>query len=227
MAIDRRAAIGGIALMLAAVAGAGATPTRRLAEELPPLDLEADIPKHFGNWSLDRLVVPVLPAPDVQEKLDALYNKLLSRTYVDNQGSRIMFVIAYGADQADRMTLAHLPEACYSSQGFEVQPAVAVTVPVDRQPFSLVRLQTRKGLRVEPVTYWTTVGDEVLVNEVARRWVRAKYSLKGIIPDGMLVRVSSIDNNEARAFELQALFVSDLYKGIAAPTRARLFGSAA
>ena len=227
MAIDRRAAIGGIALMLAAVAGAGATPTRRLAEELPPLDLEADIPKHFGNWSLDRLVVPVLPAPDVQEKLDALYNKLLSRTYVDNQGSRIMFVIAYGADQADRMTLAHLPEACYSSQGFEVQPAVPVTVPVANRPFSLVQLRTRKGPRVEPVTYWTTVGDEVLVNEVGRRWARARYSLEGIIPDGMLVRVSSIGNNDEQAFALQATFLDNLYRALAAPTRARLFGSAA
>jgi EpsI family protein len=80
---------------------------------------------------------------------------------------------------------------------------------------------------VEPVTYWTTVGDEVLVDEVTRRWVRAKYSLKGIIPDGMLVRVSSIDSDEPRAFELQASFVNDLYKGLGGATRERLFGSAA
>jgi len=213
--------------MLVAAAGAAATPTRRLAQELPPLDLETDVPQRFGNWTTDRLVVPVLPAAEVQEKLAALYNKLLTRTYMDEQGRRIMFVIAYGADQADRMSLAHLPEACYSSQGFEVKSSVPVVVPVNNRPFSLVRLRTRKGPRVEPVTYWTTVGDEVLVNETRRRWVRAKYSLRGIIPDGMLVRVSSIDPHEDAAFELQASFVSDLFKGLSVPTRGRLFGSAA
>jgi EpsI family protein len=227
MLIDRRAAIGGIALLLAAAAGAGATPSRRLAEELPPLDLEKDIPQRLGNWNVDRLMVPVLPAPDVQERLEALYNKLLTRTYIDDQGRRIMFVIAYGADQADRMSLAHLPEACYSSQGFEVKPAVPVTVPVDNRPFALVQLRTSKGPRVEPVTYWTTVGNEVLVDEVTRRWVRAKYSLRGIIPDGMLVRVSSIDSHVEEAFDLQASFVSALYTGLATATRARLFGSTA
>lgn len=227
MAPDRRAVMGGLALLLVAAAGAGATPSRRLAAELPPLDLDADIPRQFGNWTVDRLVVPVLPAPDVQEKLEALYNKLLTRTYIDDQGRRIMFVIAYGADQADRMSLAHLPEACYSSQGFEVGQAVPVTVPVNDRPFALVQLHTRKGPRVEPVTYWTTVGDEVLVNEVARRWARAKYSLEGIIPDGMLVRVSSIDSDEAQAYQLQASFVGELYKALGASTRARLFGSAA
>jgi EpsI family protein len=225
--LERRAVLGGLALLLSAAAGAAATPSRRLAEELAPLDFEADIPQHFGNWSADRLVMPVLPAPDVEEKLESLYNKLLTRTYIDADGRRIMFVIAYGADQADRMSLAHLPEACYSSQGFQVWPSVPVAVPVNNRPFPLVHLRTRKGPRVEPVTYWTTVGDEVLVDEFTRRWVRAKYSLRGIIPDGMLVRVSSIDANEDQAFELQAAFVSALYDSLAPPTRARLFGSAA
>jgi EpsI family protein len=224
---DRRAVLGGLALLLTAGMGAAATPRRRLAEELPPLDLEANIPTQFGNWSLDHTIVPVLPAPDVQDKLEKLYNKVLSRTYVNAQGQRIMFVIAYGADQADRMSLAHLPEACYSTQGFEVWPSVPVSVPVNGRPFSLVHLRTRKGARTEPVTYWTTVGDEVLVDEVTRRWVRAKYSLKGIIPDGMLVRVSSIDDHEAEAFQLQVSFVNALYAGLTAPTRARLFGSTA
>jgi EpsI family protein len=223
---DRRAAIGGLGLLLAAAAGAAATPNRRLAEELPPLDLEG-IPSQFGSWTIDRELAPVLPVPEVQEKLDKLYNKLLSRTYVDEQGRRIMFVIAYGADQADRMTLAHLPEGCYSSQGFNVLPSVATTVTVNNRPFNLVRLRTRKGPRVEPVTYWTTVGDEVLVDEVTRRMVRAKYSLRGIIPDGMLVRVSSIDTHEQEAFDLQASYVDALYNAVPAVTRTRLFGSMA
>jgi EpsI family protein len=224
MAIDRRAAIGGIALMLATAAGAGATPTRRLAEELPPLDLEADIPKHFGNWSLDRLVVPVLPAPDVQEKLDALYNKLLSRTYVDDEGRRIMFVIAYGADQADRMTLAHLPESCYSSQGFEISPTEVAHVPIANGAMQVRRLRTRKAARVEPVTYWTTIGNGAYVDEFGRRMARARYSLQGIIPDGMLVRASTIDDDNAAGFALQGSFLAQLFGALPAGMRTRIFG---
>jgi EpsI family protein len=222
---DRRAVLGGLALLLTAGMGAAATPRRRLAEELPPLDLEANIPTQFGNWSLDHTIVPVLPAPDVQDKLEKLYNNVLSRTYVNAQGQRIMFVIAYGADQADRMSLAHLPEACYSSQGFDIAGSEVAAVPINGRPFSLVRVRTRKGPRVEPVTYWTTVGDVVLVDEVSRRWARARYSLKGVIPDGMLVRVSSIDSDVSQAFGIQAKFVEDLYTGVSSATRERLFGS--
>jgi EpsI family protein len=169
-------------------------------------------------------MAPVLPAPDVQERLDKLYNKQLLRTYVNTQGQRVMFVIAYGGDQADRMTLAHLPEACYSSQGFQVSPTEVASVALGVGQMRVVRLRTKKGLRVEPVTYWTTVGGHALVDEVGRRWERARYSLLGFIPDGMLVRVSSIDTDSAKAFALHAEFISQLHGALPATVRERLFG---
>ncbi len=225
MKAERRALVAGLGLLLAA--GAGATPRRRLAEELPPLDLEAKVPRRFGSWALDREIAPVLPAPDVQDSLDKLYNSVFSRTYVDGTGRRMMFLVAYGADQADRMTLAHLPEACYSTQGFDVLPTTTASMQLEGRGFQVARLRTRKGARVEPVTYWTTVGDYALIDEVSRRWARARYSLRGIIPDGMLVRVSSLDSDETKAFDLQASFVEQLFSGLPTPTRARLFGSVA
>jgi EpsI family protein len=225
--LERRAILGGMVLLLAAAAGAAAVPRRHLAEELPPLDLEADIPGQIGSWRLAQAIAPVLPAPDVQEKLDHLYNKVLTRTYVDDHGDQVMFVIAYGADQADRTTLAHLPEACYSSQGFVVFPTDVASVALPGGPFRLVHLRTQKGVRSEPVTYWTTVGGEALVDERSRRWARARYSLHGIIPDGMLVRISTIDTDAQRGYAVQADFVAQLYRSLAAPVRARLFGSIA
>jgi EpsI family protein len=89
----------------------------------------------------------------------------------------------------------------------------------------IVRLRTRRGVRVEPVTYWTTVGEQAYNEEVGRRWARARYALRGIIPDGMLVRVSSIDENEDQAFALQTAFVEQMYSRLSAPMRARLFGA--
>lgn len=223
--IDRRAAIAGVSLLLVAGAGAIANPRQHLADQLPPLDFEANIPSKFGNWITDRAMVPVLPAADVQKRLDKLYNLVFSRTYVDTLGRHIMLLIAYGADQADRTTLAHLPPSCYSSQGFEVSPTTLASVAVSERSVDILRIRTRRGTRVEPVTYWTTVGNRAFTEEVGRRWARARYALHGIIPDGMLVRVSSIDTHEAEGFELQSVFIAQLYASLPPPTRARVFGS--
>jgi len=222
--IDRRAALAGIGMLAVAALSAIATPHRHLAAELAPLDLEGNIPRRLGDWKVDLSIVPILPSADVQQRLDQLYNTVFSRTYVDSRGNRIMFLIAYGTDQADRLTLAHLPEGCYSSQGFQVWPTSVATIRSEGRALEVRRLRTRKGLRVEPVTYWTTVGDRAFIDELGRRMARARYALKGIVPDGMLVRVSSIDEHEAEAFERQSDFISALFSGLPAATRVRLFG---
>ena len=49
----------------------------------------------------------VLPAPDVQSQINAIYNQVLTRTYVSDSGQRVMLLIAYGGDQYDG-TSAHL-----------------------------------------------------------------------------------------------------------------------
>lgn len=211
-------------MLAIAGASAGANPHRRLADELPPLDLERNVPRRFGDWHMDQSMAPVLPSPDVQEKLDQLYNTVFSRTYTDGNGMSMMFLIAYGADQADRMTLAHLPEGCYHTQGFDVWPTQVATIRIPGREFGVVRLRTRKGLRVEPVTYWTTVGDGAFIDEFERRMKRARYALGGVIPDGMLVRVSCIDPDEDAAFAAEGAFVAALYAALKEPTRARIFG---
>ena len=201
-----------------------AAPRERLAADLGPLGLEENIPRKIGAWVVDRSIAPVLPSADVQDRLDKLYNSIFSRTYANEAGERVMLMIAYGADQADRMTLAHLPESCYSSQGFEISPTVPSHVDVPQRSLGVVQLQTRKGLRVEPVTYWTTVGEYAFCEEVGRRLARARYALRGIIPDGMLVRISSINPHVQEAFSSHAQFIADLYAAVPAATRNRVFG---
>jgi hypothetical protein len=49
--------------------------------------------------------------------------------------------------------------------------------------------------------------------------------LKGLIPDGMLVRVSSIDSNRARGYEQQASFLEDLVAAVPPAGRDRIFGT--
>ena len=53
------------------------------------------------------------------------------------------------------------------------------------------------GERVEPVTYWLTVGSQVIQSNLDKRIALIRLGLTGQIPDGLLFRVSSIDGDSA------------------------------
>ena len=221
---ERRAVIAGLSMLLTATALSLPRHPRRLANDAPLVKLESQVPAKFGPWSEDESEAVVLPAPDVQRRLDALYSQILARSYIDSRAKRMMLLIAYGADQNDRTTLAHLPDACYPSQGFKVDARERKVIAVNGKPFGVVHLQTHNRRRVEPVTYWTVVGEDAYNDELPRRIARARYALKNVIPDGMLVRVSSIDSNATEAFLSQAKFVDDLYNALAINIRTKIFG---
>jgi len=88
----------GAVMVLAALAAVALTPTRKLAQE-QLVSLEVLIPQSFADWQLDPGIAPVTVSPDVQAKLDKIYNQVLSRTYVNSSGERIMLSVAYGGNQ--------------------------------------------------------------------------------------------------------------------------------
>ena len=53
------------------------------------------------------------------------------------------------------------------------------------------------------MTYWLTVGDQVIRNKFDKRMAEIRLGLTGQIPDGLLFRISSIDDDPARAFAMQ------------------------
>ncbi|HMV59085.1 MAG TPA: exosortase-associated EpsI family protein, partial [Nitrospira sp.] len=57
-----------------------------------------------------------------------------------------------------------------------------------------------------------------------RKLTQIAYGLKGTVPDGMLVRVSSIDRSTESAYRLQDRFIADMLKSVDADTRLRLAG---
>ena len=221
---DRRAIISGGALLVAAALVPVLEPRRLLARELPPLRLERDVPERFGPWKIDVSIPQVLPAPDVQAQFDKIYSQQLSRTYVDDSGYRIMLLIAYGENQIDKMTVAHLPEGCYPAQGFQVTDSKSERILTSNGDLMVVRLVAQKGQRIEPITYWTTVGGRSFASNRERRLARIYEAFAGVIPDGMLVRISSIDPDESRAYKSQALFSIDLQNALVLPVRDRIFG---
>jgi EpsI family protein len=212
------------ALMFAASAAAVALrPTHKLAEAGPRVDLEAMIPKAFGDWRIDESIVPVLPSPDVQAKLDKIYNQTLARTYINSQGQRIMLSIAYGGDQSDAMQV-HKPEVCYAAQGFQVKTVSLGQLATEYGALPIKRLMATLGGRFEPITYWITIGDQAISAGYKQKLAQLKYGLTGSVPDGMLVRASSIDRDELNAYELQEGFLRDMLDAMAQADRVRIAG---
>ena len=103
-----------------------------------------------------------------------------------------MLALAYGKDQRDAMQV-HYPEVCYPAQGFALQEKQIGTLATERGAIPVTRILTNLGQRIEPVTYWTTVGDRVVQTGLQKKLAEMSYGLSGKIPDGMLIRVSSID----------------------------------
>jgi EpsI family protein len=224
-ALSRRAALG-VALAMAASVGAAEAirPRRRLADLRAPIDLARQVPARFGDWVEDTSIMPVVPDPSVQAKLDALYTQTLARAYVDGAGHHLMLSIAYGSDQTSEATSVHRPEFCYSTQGFRVRDAGLAEVELNGKPLALQRL-IASGPRFEPIMYWVTLADEATLPGLGRKLAQLNYGLHGDVPDGMLVRVSTLGLDEAQSFATQRRFISALYAAMDPAIRSRYFGA--
>ena len=210
-------------MALASVAGIAAKPTQKAAEAGREFSLDATIPKAFGDWrELEEQTAQVVN-PQTQQLLDKLYSQLLSRTYVNSAGYRIMLSLAYGDDQRGGLT-AHRPEVCYPAQGFAILGQNDASLGTPFGTITARRLSTSLGARKEPVTYWFNVGDTTIRSQLEQRLVEVRLGLLGQVPDGLLFRVSSIDERPARAFSEQDRFVVQLLSAVDGKARMRLAG---
>ena len=206
-------------------AGIAVRPSTKAVDKGNGIVLETLVPKGFGDWT----VVPEQGAqvvnPQTKELLDKLYSQILTRTYVNRQGYRIMLSLAYGDDQRGGLQ-AHRPEVCYPAQGFKLGKVEDVPLPTPFGNIEVRRLTTNLATRNEPVTYWLTVGDQVIKTPMEKRIAEIRLGLTGQIPDGLLFRMSSIDNDNGRGFAMQQKFAADMMAAVPAATRRQLSGLA-
>jgi EpsI family protein len=87
-------------------------------------------------------------------------------------------------------------------------------------------MTARLGGRIEPVTYWFVIGERIALSGTQQKLVQLSYSTRGIVPDGLLMRVSTIDANNNKAYGVHAKFVSDLAAVVPQASRAQVFGQA-
>lgn len=198
-------------------------PDRSVLDHKPAIDLEVMIPKAFDNWKLDQTIV-MLISPDQQEALENVYSQTLTRTYINSAGERIMLSIAYGGEHGEGMQL-HRPENCYPAQGFQlVENTQSLTLATRHGQLPVKRLVAAQGARNEPITYWSVVGGSHTEFGWRMKIAQMRYTLTGVIPDGMLVRVSSIDADETGAYAIQTDFIKSMLDAMSESDRRRITG---
>ena len=201
-------------MFLAAIFSSILSPKELMAEKQVKFNLETLVPKQFNSWKIDESLIPIIKSADLQSSLNKLYTQLLDRTYINDKGQRIMLTIAYGNNQGNDDFQVHRPEFCYISQGFWLNESLEDNINLGKGKLSVRRLEATKGRRIEPITYWITVGEKATLPGFGRKLAQLSYGLTGKIPDGMLVRVSSIMDDRQGAYKLHDEFIKELIQSI-------------
>jgi EpsI family protein len=215
----------GVAMVGTSALTGALTPTQRVAAVQDRFTLDAMIPKRFAGWTVDESIAPLTPDATQKELIAALYDQTLARTYVNAAGQRVMLSIAYGGDQSKQLQL-HLPEVCYTAQGFQMVDNRPGQLPTQYGSVPVKRLVARQNARNEPITYWVTIGDRAVMSGLGQKYQRFLYGLSGKIPDGMLVRVSTIEPDKNAAYRVQDDFVNQMMDALSPKDRTRLLGAA-
>lgn len=102
--------------------------------------------------------------------------------------------------------------------------SVVLDLPGGKLPVK--QIETALGAqRYEPVTYWTMIGEVAVLAGTAKKLAEMHYGLRGEIPDGLLFRVSSIDRDSQRAFQLHESFVTEILASMPSPIRKKFSGT--
>ena len=200
-------------------------PCSHEAADKEGIALESFVPRNFSGWRIDETIIPILPPPELTEKVNRIYDETLARTYVSQNGERVMLAIAYGGDQTGRLRV-HRPESCYAGQGFLVKKIGEEEITVVNTKLPVKRLNAQAGSRQEPITYWIRVGDETVTSLLGQRLIQLKSGLTGEIPDGLIFRVSSIGGDTGKAYALHDHFITNLLEALTAEQRVKLIGNA-
>ncbi len=217
-ATRRSAMVGG----LLALAGGGAlalTPRRR--EVTLAGKLVDALPHRVGGWSevpADGVIVPEETDPG------DYYDQVVARSFHATGAPEIMMLAAYGAAQRGLIRV-HRPEVCYASAGFGLHGAHGQAVPLGAGHAIPGRTFTaeRDGRR-EQVLFWTRVGDSLTLDSRLQKVAMLRRGLQGVIPDGLLVRLSVVGMEPAAAVRVLTAFGGSLVAAATPAARVLLVG---
>lgn len=199
------------------------TPRVLLADTLPTLNLEKDFPEKIGPWVKEIHAELTIPDPETAGVIKSIYTDVLSRVYTNPSGKQIFLSVAYGKNQSDGHAL-HYPEICYPAQGFVISEKKSTQIKIGGETIPAKHLIASRGSQIEPITYWATIGTNIILNGTAHKVAQLRYGFNGIIPDGMIIRASSIGTNPEEEYELQRDFLDSMIRELTPETRHRVIG---
>ncbi|WP_290970880.1 exosortase B [Herbaspirillum sp.] len=225
----KAAAVLAVSMATAQAVSMALMPSPAVAGDVPRF--ESLVPHRFGQWT-------EVPSPYLQVDLavgeegaassEQPYDAVLMKTYRNAAGRQVMLALAYAREQRQEVKI-HRPEVCYTAQGF-VQLAhdradfpMAAAVPV--AAVSGERFLMRNKDRLEAVSYWIRIGDAFPRGGWQTRVKLFRDGLGGKVPDGILVRASSLVDDSAQAeaaYALQQDFLKDFVGGLGPQARALL-----
>jgi len=219
----RNLLIGGAMLAVAGVSYA------RQPTAPPPLlgktKLDTLMPDQIGRWIYQTKSGLVLPPRD--QLSERIYDDLVTRVYAAPDGTGVMLLIAYSGQQ-DGMLQVHRPEVCYPASGYDItrtrEHPIRLSGGMELESRFIV---AESRARTEQLIYWTRIGPSFPTRWIAQRWAVVEENMKGIIPDGVLVRISTIAPDDASALAILDDFAKELVRVAPAKVRQALIGRAA
>jgi len=168
------------------------------------------IPEQFMGWQALSRISPLVIDPRVASQVGETYAETVERVYRGPGDQTVMLSVAFGTHQLHDSLQAHRPEYCYRAQGFTIEQSLDNSIQTDAGPLKVRRLLTRRAERFEPVTYWMMVDRRAVLPGLGRQLAQLAHGLRGEIPDGLLVRVSSLAKTPDEAWSLHEHFITDL-----------------
>ena len=190
MTMDRRGLLFG-GLCAASFGVAEWLRPRKLLQFRPEGSLEATVPSEFGRWKSQ--YDPTLVVPPSEDSLTArLYDDLLMRRYRNQEtGLEVFFLAAYGASQTDELQL-HRPESCYPAVGLPITHMAPDSLVYRKRTIPAVSLMSEIPGRNEKILYWSRLADQFPTSAAEQRQTKLELAFEGTIPDGILVRLSTV-----------------------------------
>ena len=213
--------VGGAALVAAGTAYARMPrrPTMLIGKD----QLDKLVPLKIDNWSYEMASGLVLPPPDQLARL--LYDQQVTRSYASPDQLPVMLLMAYGSSQGGMLQI-HRPEICYPASGFHLTETQITAIPLpDGHRVASRSFTASSDTRVEQVLYWTRIGDVVPTSWTGQRIAVIRSNLAGSIPDGLLVRLSTVSNDAAQAQTTLKKFAAEMLSAMTPASRNMLIGS--
>jgi len=191
---DRRKFLLGLLFASAAGVAAWRKPNIHL-DYLGREKLDVLVPNTIGPWTFVAASGLVVPPED--QLLNALYSQLLTRVYWDGRNPPVMLLVAQSGSQTGFLQI-HRPETCYTASGYQISAVVPHAIQLGSRVLLANHMDASAGGPTEHVVYWTRVGNKVPTSWKEQKLAVAEQNLEGIIPDAILVRVSTVtDDAEA------------------------------